>query len=124
VSTSGSSEEPGGLIPPYDGRTKGPDDTETTSARTSSVERQLAETDAGKVGATASPANENPVDEGDVTQEAPETPLGVGESITTGGEEIEERDGKEPGRHDAGTQGRSQRPVGTSDPRSDTSIDP
>lgn len=122
--TPGGEQEPGGLVPPYDGRTTGPETSETTAARTQAVESQLAETDAGRPGATASPADEKPVAEGEVTAEEPDTPLGVGESMTRGAEDVAREDGKEPGRADLGTKDPSQRPVGTSDQRSSTSIDP
>lgn len=50
-------------------------------------------------------------------------PSAVGESTTARGEDVAKGD-KEPGRKDAGTQGPSQRPVGTSTGRDSTSIDP
>lgn len=53
--------------------------------------------------------------------EPPEAAKGtddVGESITTGGEAIAARDGKEAGREDTGSDGsRADRPTGTSTPR-------
>jgi hypothetical protein len=49
---------------------------------------------------------------------------GVGESRTRRGEEVIEEEGKEPGRHDLGTKGRSERPYGTSTARDATGIDP
>ena len=50
-------------------------------------------------------------------------PSAVGESTTTRGEDVAKGE-KEPGRKDTGTQGPSQRPVGTSTARDSTSIDP
>ena len=50
-------------------------------------------------------------------------PSAVGESITTRGEDVAKA-GKEPGREDAGVQGPSRRPVGTSTARDSTGIDP
>lgn len=47
-----------------------------------------------------------------------------GDSITRRGEDIQEDSGKEPGRHDAGTQGPTDRPVGTSTMRDSTGISP
>ena len=46
--TGGNNPYPGGKIetenaPPYEGRTTSPDDTESTRAKTDSVERQLEE---------------------------------------------------------------------------------
>ena len=52
------------------------------------------------------------------------TPDNVGESATRRGEDVIKEEGKEPGRHDAGAQGPTERPVGTSTPRDATSIDP
>jgi hypothetical protein len=50
------------------------------------------------------------------------TPLGVGVSTATGGEEYA-ADG-EKGRHTEGTKGQSRRPYGTSDASSATGVDP
>lgn len=52
------------------------------------------------------------------------SPLGVGESQTRRGEDMTEHEGKEEGRYDAGTQGASGRPVGTSSPEASTGVDP
>ncbi len=52
------------------------------------------------------------------------TPAGVGESSTRRGEDVTADEGGEEGREDAGTQGPSQRPVGTSNPTDSTGIDP
>jgi len=51
-------------------------------------------------------------------------PKDVGESQTRRGEDIVKDEGKEAGRHDAGTQGPTERPVGTSTARDSTGIDP
>ncbi|MBA2530147.1 MAG: hypothetical protein H0V19_09360 [Euzebyales bacterium] len=51
------------------------------------------------------------------------TPAGVGGSSTRRGEDVSE-DEPEDGRENAGTQGPSQRPVGTSSPTDSTGIDP
>jgi hypothetical protein len=58
------------------------------------------------------------------TDTEPGSPHGVGESIGRRGEEIKESVGKEAGREDLGTEGEAQRPVGTSDARDKTSVDP
>jgi hypothetical protein len=50
--------------------------------------------------------------------------MGVGTSPTRSGEDIADDDGKEPGRREARTQGESQRPVGVSDERDSTGVDP
>jgi hypothetical protein len=50
------------------------------------------------------------------------SPLGVGTSPSRSGEDVEQQEGKEAGRKDAGTQGPSERPVGTSDPEASTGV--
>jgi hypothetical protein len=119
----GGEEQPGGLVPPYDGRTTGAD-TPSGQARAESVERQLADTKTGQVGSTESPADEQPVHADEVTDEEPESPKGVGESTTRRGEDVVDDEGQEAGRRDAGTQGESQRPVGVSDERDSSAVDP
>jgi hypothetical protein len=52
------------------------------------------------------------------------TPGDIDTSVTRKGEDVVKEEGKEPGRHDAGTKGPSQRPVGTSDARNATGVDP
>lgn len=69
--------------------------------------------------------------EGRETQDAPASestqedsdapPPGVGESVGRRGEEVG-GGAQEPGRHDAGTQGESQRPVGTSTARDSSGV--
>jgi len=58
-----------------------------------------------------------------VTDEA-KPAKGVGESQTRRGEDVEGDEGKEPGRHDAGTTGHVQRPAGTSTARDVTGVGP
>ncbi len=48
----------------------------------------------------------------------------VGESTTDRGEDMTDRDGKEAGRQDTGTQGATQRPTGTSTARDVTGVNP
>lgn len=52
------------------------------------------------------------------------TPDGVGESKARRGEGMVEEEGKEPGRYDSGTQGKSSRPVGESTARDSTGVNP
>lgn len=118
----GGDVEPGGLVPPYEGRTGA--DSPSSDERAASVERQLADTKTGQPGATASPADEQPVSADEVTDEVPDSPMGVGESTTRRGEDMVDDDGKEKGRQEAGTAGESGRPVGTSDERDATAVDP
>jgi hypothetical protein len=58
------------------------------------------------------------------TDMEPESPHGVGESVSRGAEDIEDEDGKEAGRKDTGTEGKAGRPTGTSDARDRTGVDP
>ena len=53
-------------------------------------------------------------------------PEGAGEKVpgVTGGESMIDKDGKEPGRYDLGTQGPTNRPVGGSTNRDSTGVDP
>jgi hypothetical protein len=128
--------EPGGLIPPYEGRTKSTDDHGVTDDLRNTVERQMQDSDPGNVGATASPGDERPVRPGEVsrgasgagTQTATDptatTPLGVGTSTTRRGEQVKGDEGTEPGKEDLGVKGQSQRPYGKSDQRASTGVDP
>ena len=122
-------------VPPYEGRTTGTRDDEVSRALQGTIDRQLDETKTGRPGATTSPATESPVrpdevsrgaaGDGDQTATDPSarTPLGAGTSTTRRGEDIVEDEGQD-GRRTAGTQGASQRPVGTSTSRDSTGIDP
>lgn len=71
-------------------------------------------------GRTVSEAEREGVSSTDTTGQ---TPLGVGESTRRGGEETA-RTGDEAGRTTLGTQGKSQRPVGTSSEEASTGVDP
>ena len=75
----------------------------------------------GGAGQTASPAHEDPVSADEVTDAEPETPLGVGESINTRGEDQAKGAGKESGREDTGADA-ADRPHGTSDERDQTGV--
>jgi hypothetical protein len=124
------------LVPPYEGRTTGARNDEVSDALQGTVERQLEDTKTGRPGATSSPAQESPVQPGEVaggdagkageqtaTSTDASTPLGVGGSITRRGEDVVEDDGED-GRQTTGAQGQTQRPVGTSTSRDSTGIDP
>jgi hypothetical protein len=120
-------------VPPYAGRSTG--EGEIAEELRGTVERQLAETKTGSPGATASPADESPVQASEVppgsagagestaTDTQATTPLGVGTSTTRRGEDVVEDEGED-GRFKTGTQGESQRPVGESTARDSTGIDP
>lgn len=123
-------------IPPYEGRSTGPDTSESTRAKTETVERQLSETksegeaEIGKVSATAA-SNVDPATgeevaaptAGDVSHEVPDDPHGVGTSQGRRGEDVKKQEGTEPGRTDLGTKGQTERPYGTADARDATGVD-
>ncbi|MEJ7585025.1 MAG: hypothetical protein WKF43_13315 [Acidimicrobiales bacterium] len=90
--------------------------------RAESVSRQM-EGSKDSTG-TATPADEQPVSEDELTSETPESPKGVGDSPNRSGEDVADHEDQEPGRHETGTKGRTDRPVGTSDDRDKTGIDP
>jgi hypothetical protein len=120
----GPNPDPGGGsdvegAPPYEGRTRAKGESGHDGA--ASVERQLADTEGGP-GGTASPAEESPAQEHELTDQVPESPKDVGVSLGSRGEDIQERDGKEPGRHDGPREHESDRPTGTSDERDQTGI--
>lgn len=89
--------------------------------RRKSVERQMANSDPGNPGQTASPADEQPVSDDKVGDDKPESPHGVGESVTGRAEDKRKRDRD---REDRGTKGASDRPVGTSTARDETGVNP
>ncbi|MEA2931419.1 MAG: hypothetical protein QOI56_204 [Actinomycetota bacterium] len=122
----GTNPYPGGTVdtgdtpvPPYEGRSTGPDDTESTRAKTDSIERQLDETVSkgdSEQGQVKSPGGENisPTtgeELGDVSagansggaSEIPD-PHGVGESDSQRGETFEPPASEH--------KGATQRPVG------------
>jgi hypothetical protein len=90
-----------------------PGEEASKKERAASVERQLND---------EAPPTEPPTNEpgGSTPAEGTED---VGESITRKGEDIIEKDGKEPGRVDTGTEGPTQRPTGESTKRDATGID-
>jgi hypothetical protein len=71
-------------------------------------------------GGTVSPEEREGVPPTDTTAASP---LGVGVSTTRRGEDIAKEE-SQPGHHDAGTRGVSQRPAGTSSAERATGIDP
>jgi hypothetical protein len=59
-----------------------------------------------------------------VTRDEPGDPKNVGKSTTRRGEDILDRDGKEPGRYEVEEAGGDGRPVGKSTMRDQTAVDP
>ena len=87
---------------------------ESKEARAASVERQLNDEDPPREPPENDPGGSSPAEGTD----------DVGESITRRGEDIVEKDGKEPGRVDTGTEGPTERPTGESTERDATGVDP
>jgi hypothetical protein len=116
MSDERADREPGGLVPPYEGR-------QEEGEGAAGTEKAFHPEHAGEPG----PGREVSEEEREgvpATDTEARTPLGVGESLSRRGEDRAEAEGKEPGRQDAGTKGESDRPVGTSDARDATSVDP
>jgi hypothetical protein len=87
-------------------------DETSKEARQESVERQLSGDAPAGGGEAASSSDEQLAD--DTTGRAP--------GVRGGHEVAQEED--DPGRHDVGTKGPTERPAGTSDPRDMTGVDP
>jgi hypothetical protein len=110
-------QEPGGLVPPYEGR-----QTEMKEGYEEHTEKVFHGADDVEPG----PGREISDEEREgvpATDMDAESPLGVGVSMTRRGEDVDKQE-DEPGREDTGTKGPSDRPVGTSDERASTSVDP
>lgn len=84
----GGEIDPGDVVPPYEGRTTGPEDD--VRGASESVSRSLPDEVVGGADQTASPARESPAREDELTDEDPEPALGVGESLSTRAEDIGE----------------------------------
>jgi hypothetical protein len=109
-------QEPGGLVPPYEGR-----QTEMKDGYEEHTEKVFHGADDVEPG----PGRESSDEEREgvpATDTEAESPLGVGVSMTRRGEDVAKQE-DEPGREHAGTKGPSDRPVGVSDERASTSVD-
>jgi hypothetical protein len=110
-------QEPGGLVPPYEGR-----QTEVKEGHEEHAEKAFH-------GADEVPPGPGRVVSDEEREGVPPTdseatfPLGVGESINRRGEDVARQEG-EAGREHAGTKGPTDRPHGVSDERASTSVDP
>ena len=114
---SGGEQEPGGLVPPYEGR-----QTEVKDSHDRHMDKVYNQVDEVPPGPGREISDEEregvPPTDMDAT-----SPLGVGESINRRGEDVIKQEGEE-GREHAGTKGPTDRPHGVSDDRDETSIDP
>jgi hypothetical protein len=114
---SGGDQEPGGLVPPYEGR-----QTEAKEGHAEHMDKIFNRVDEVPPGPGREISDEEREGVPPTDTEAT-TPLGVGESITRRGEDVDKQE-DEPGRDETGTQGPSDRPAGVSDERDSTSVDP
>ena len=111
-------QEPGGLVPPYEGR-----QTEMKDGYEEHTQKVFHGADDVEPGPGREISDEEREGVGPTDMEAT-SPLGVGESINRRGEDVIKEEGHEEGREHAGTKGPTDRPHGTSDERDETSIDP
>jgi hypothetical protein len=105
-------QEPGGLVPPYEGR-----QTEMTDGYEQHTEKVFHGADDVEPGPGRQLSDEEREGVPSADTEA-ESPLGVGVSMSRRGEDVANRE-DEPGREDTGTQG----PTGVSDDRAPTAVD-
>ena len=113
----GGEQEPGGLVPPYEGRQE--EMKEGYEEHTEKVFHGADDVPPGP-GRVISDEEREGVPAADTEATSP---LGVGESINRRAEDIARREAEE-GREDTGTKGPSDRPVGVSDERASTAVDP
>ena len=109
-------QEPGGLVPPYEGR-----QTEMKDGYEQHTEKVFHGADDVEPG----PGREISDEEREgvpPTDTDAESPLGVGVSMTRRGEDVAKQE-DEPGREDTGTRGPTDRPAGVSDDRASTGVD-
>jgi hypothetical protein len=109
-------QEPGGLVPPYEGR-----QTEMKDGYEEHTEKVFHGADDVEPGPGREISDEEREGVPPTDTEA-ESPLGVGVSMTRRGEDVAKQE-DEPGREDTGTRGPTDRPVGVSDDRASTSVD-
>ena len=111
-------QEPGGLVPPYEGR-----QTEMKDGYEEHTEKVFHGADDVEPGPGRVISDEEREGVPPTDTEAT-SPLGVGESVNRRGEDVIKQEGHEEGREHAGTKGPTDRPHGVSDERASTSVDP
>jgi hypothetical protein len=106
-----------GEVPPYEGRR-----TEASEDQAEQMDKVFNRVDEVPPGPGRELSDEEREGVGPTDTEATSA-LGVGESLSRRGEDVDKQEDEE-GRDDAGTKGASDRPVGTSDERDASSVDP
>jgi hypothetical protein len=114
--SSGGEQEPGGLVPPYEGR-----QTEAKEGLDRHMDKVFNRADEVPPG-PGREISEEELEGVPPTDTEARSPLGVGESMTRRGEDAAKQE-EEPGREEVGTKGPSDRPVGVSDERDSTAVD-
>jgi hypothetical protein len=114
---AGGEQEPGGLVPPYEGR-----QTEMKEGYKEHTEKVFHGADDVQPGPGREISDEEREGVPPTDTEA-ESALGVGVSMTRRGEDVAKQEDEE-GRDDTGTKGPTDRPTGVSDERASTSVDP
>jgi hypothetical protein len=115
--SQGGEQEPQGLVPPYEGR-----QTEASEGLDEQMDKVFDRVEEVPPG----PGREVSDEEREgvpATDTEARSPLGVGESINRRGEDVARHE-DEPGREHTGTKGASDRPVGVSDERDASAVDP
>jgi hypothetical protein len=113
----GGEQEPGGLVPPYEGR-----QTETKEGHDRHMDKVFDRVDEVPPGPGRVISDEEREGVGPTDTEAT-SPLGVGVSMSRRGEDVIKEEGHEEGREHAGAKGPTDRPHGVSDERDATSVD-
>lgn len=113
----GGKIEPQGLVPPYERS----DSPEARATAAEGVHKAFRAQEYGGEPGSNPPVSKEECDGVPPTDTTAATPLGVGESSRTGGEELA---GKEAGRIETGTQGTTRRPTGTSTAQDVTGVNP
>jgi hypothetical protein len=110
-------QEPGGLVPPYEGRQE-----TAKEGHDEHMDKVFDRVDEVPPGPGREVSDEEREGVGPTDTEA-ESPLGVGVSMTRRGEDVDRQE-DEPGREHTGAKGATDRPVGVSDERAASSVDP
>jgi hypothetical protein len=105
----GGDIEPGGAVPPYDIDASEQDQ----AAASDGVHKAFRAEENAPAPGEAAPESTQEREGVSATDTTAATPLGVGESLTKGGEELA-KGSKETGREDTGEKGPAARPTGTS----------
>jgi hypothetical protein len=113
----GGEQEPQGMVPPYEGR-----QAEAKEGLGEQMDKGFNRVDEVPPGPGREVSDEERRGVPPTDTEAA-SPLGVGESINRRGEDVARKEG-EPGRERTGAKGPSDRPVGVSDERDASAVEP